>query len=146
MWTSMQYRRVVRGSAWYDLIVSAVLATPWSFAALHGVLVSLTQLFDLPGELPPFAPAHLLMVNLLGSIVCVWAVLRIRDPQPLYGRYDAVGRFLFAAWQLYALLHGASAVLWVFLFLEVVWGLVQVLPVRASSRASSLPQGSLSQT
>ena len=139
MWTSMQYRRVVRGSAWYDLIVSAVLATPWSFAALHGVLMSLTQLFDLPGELPPFAPAHMLMVNLLGSIVCVWAVLRIRDPQPLYGRYDAVGRFLFAAWQLYALLHGASAVLWVFLFLEVVWGLVQVLPVRASSRASSLP-------
>ncbi|SDA95115.1 hypothetical protein SAMN03159443_05390 [Pseudomonas sp. NFACC15-1] len=141
MWTSMQYRQVVRGSAWYDLIVSAVLATPWSFAALHGVLTSLTQLFDLPGELPPFAPAHLLMVNLLGSIVCVWAVLRIRDPQPLYGRYDAVGRFLFAAWQLYALLHGASAVLWVFLFLEVVWGVVQVLPVRASSRASSLPQG-----
>ncbi|UZE18670.1 hypothetical protein LOY70_03455 [Pseudomonas sp. B21-054] len=141
MWTSMQYRRVVLGSAWYDLIVSAVLATPWSFAALHGVLVSLTQLFDLPGELPPFAPAHLLMVNLLGSIVCVWAVLRIRDPQPLYGRYDAVGRFLFAAWQLYALLHGASAVLWVFLFLEVVWGLVQVLPVRASSRARSLPLG-----
>ncbi|SFB50759.1 hypothetical protein SAMN03159488_04539 [Pseudomonas sp. NFIX10] len=141
MWTSMQYRQVVRGSAWYDLIVSAVLATPWSFAALHGVLMSLSQLFDLPGELPPFAPAHLLMVNLLGSIVCVWAVLRIRDPQLLYGRYDAVGRFLFAAWQLYALLHGASAVLWVFLFLEVVWGLVQVLPVRASSRASSLPQG-----
>ncbi|MFL7965560.1 hypothetical protein ACEI36_25355 [Pseudomonas kielensis] len=141
MWTSMQYRQVVRGSAWYDLIVSAVLATPWSFAALHGVLMSLSQLFDLPGELPPFAPAHLLMVNLLGSIVCVWAVLRIRDPQPLYGRYDAAGRFLFAAWQLYALLHGASAVLWVFLFLEVVWGLVQVLPVRASSRASSLPQG-----
>ncbi|SCW91502.1 MULTISPECIES: hypothetical protein [unclassified Pseudomonas] len=141
MWTSMQYRQVVRGSAWYDLIVSAVLATPWSFAALHDVLMSLSQLFDLPGELPPFAPAHLLMVNLLGSIVCVWAVLRIRDPQLLYGRYDAAGRFLFAAWQLYALLHGASAVLWVFLFLEVVWGLVQVLPVRASSRASSLPQG-----
>ncbi|SFO98821.1 hypothetical protein SAMN03159304_05705 [Pseudomonas sp. NFACC24-1] len=141
MWSSMQYRQVVRGSAWYDLIVSAVLATPWSFAALHGVLMSLAQLFDLPGELPPFAPAHMLMVNLLGSIVCVWAVLRIRDPQPLYGRYDAVGRFLFAAWLLYALLHGASAVLWVFLFLEVVWGLVQVLPVRASSRASSLPQG-----
>nr|WP_288916029.1 hypothetical protein [uncultured Pseudomonas sp.] len=143
MWTLMQYRRVVRGSAWYDLIVSAVLATPWGFAALHGVLMSMTQLFDLPGELPPFAPAHVLMVNLLGSIVCVWAVLRIRDPQPLYGRYDAAGRFLFSAWMLYALLHGASAVLWVFLFFELVWGLVQVLPVRASSRAGSLPQGEM---
>ncbi|WP_210642701.1 MULTISPECIES: hypothetical protein [unclassified Pseudomonas] len=143
MWTLMQYRRVVRGSAWYDLIVSAVLATPWSFAALHSVLTSMAQLFDLPGELPPFAPAHLLMVNLLGSIVCVWSVLRIRDPQPLYGRYDAVGRFLFSTWMLYALLHGANAVLWVFLFLELAWGLVQVLPVRASSRAGSLPQGEM---
>ncbi|AXA55829.1 hypothetical protein ACNT2N_08345 [Pseudomonas thivervalensis] len=136
MWTSMQYRQVVRGSAWYDLIVSAVLATPWSFAALHGVLMSVAQLFDLPGDLPPFAPAHVLMVNLLGSIVCVWSVLRIRDPQALYGRYDAVGRFLFAAWMLYALLHGASAMLWVFLFFEVVWGVMQILPVRGERACS----------
>ncbi|MBC3385907.1 hypothetical protein [Pseudomonas sp. SWRI179] len=136
MWSSMQYRRVVLGSAWYDLIVSAALATPWSFAAVHGVLVSMTQLFDLPGDLPPFAPAHVLMVNLMGSIVCVWAVLRIRDPQALYGRYDAVGRFLFSAWMLYALLHGASAVLWVFLFFEVVWGVMQMLPVRGEGACS----------
>ncbi|WLH12088.1 hypothetical protein PSH58_25245 [Pseudomonas hefeiensis] len=139
MWTSMQYRRLVRGSAWYDLIVTAAFATPWSFAAVHGVLVSISQMLNLPGELPAFAPVHMLMANLLGSIVCVWAVLRIRDPQPLYGRYDAAGRFLFAAWQLYALLHGASAVLWVFLFFELVWGVMQVLPVRASSRASLAP-------
>ncbi|MCQ6260140.1 hypothetical protein [Pseudomonas sp. Q11] len=139
MWTSMQYRRLVRGSAWYDLIATAAFATPWSFAAVHGVLVSISQMLNLPGELPPFASVHMLMANLLGSIVCVWAVLRIRDPQPLYGRYDAAGRFLFAAWQLYALLHGASAVLWVFLFFELLWGVMQVLPVRASSRASLAP-------
>jgi hypothetical protein len=141
MWTSAQYRRLVRGSAWYDLLVTVAFATPWSFAAVHGLLVSFTQQFDLPGELPAFAPMHLLMANLLGSIVCVWAVLRIHDPQPVYGRYDAAGRFLFAAWQFYALLHGASAVLWGFLVFELAWGVVQVLPVRASSRASSLPQG-----
>jgi len=126
----------VLGSAWYDLIVLAALATPWSFAAVHAVLMSMTQLFALPGDLPPFAPAHVLMVNLMGSIVCVWAVLRIRDPQPLYGRYDATGRFLFSAWMLYALLHGASAVLWVFLFFEVVWGVMQILPVRGEGACS----------
>ena len=130
MWTPMQYRRLVRGSAWYDLIVTAAFATPWSFAALHGFLTSTTRLLDLPGELPPFAPAHLLMANLLGSIVCVWAVLRIRDPRSVYGRYDAMGRFLFATWQLYALLHGASAVLWLFLCFELAWGLMQALPIR----------------
>ncbi|MHC8348630.1 hypothetical protein ACYZT7_04410 [Pseudomonas sp. RT4P38] len=141
MWTSAQYRRLVRGSAWYDLIVTAAFITPWSFAALHGVLASVSLAFNLPGDLPPFEPMHMLMANLLGSIVCVWAVLRIRDPQQVYGRYDAVGRFLFSALQLYALLHGASSLLVIFLFFELAWGVVQVLPVQASSRASSLPQG-----
>ena len=135
MWTSTQYRRLVRGSAWYDLIVTAAFITPWSFAAMHGVLVSLSQIFNVPGELPPFEPTHMLMVNMLGSIVCVWAVLRIRDPQQVYGRYDAVGRFLFSAWQLYALLHGASSLLVIFLFFELAWGVAQVLPVKTASRS-----------
>jgi hypothetical protein len=132
---------LVLGSAWYDLIVTAAFATPWSFTALHGVLSSLSQAFNLPGELPAFEPMHMLMANLLGSIVCVWAVLRIRDPQQIFGRYDAVGRFLFAAWQLYALVHGASALLVIFLFFELAWGVAQVLPVRQLSRAGSLSQG-----
>jgi hypothetical protein len=140
MWTSTQYRQLVRGSAWYDLVVMAAFATPWSFAVVHGLLWSLSQALNLPGELPPFEPMHMLMANLLGSIVCVWAVLRIRDPQQVYGRYDAVGRFLFSAWQLYALLHGGSSLLVIFLILELAWGVAQVLPVRALSRASPLPQ------
>ncbi|WP_434560872.1 hypothetical protein J3P95_03990 [Pseudomonas sp. Z5-35] len=130
MWTSAQYRRLVRASACYDLIVTAAFITPWSFVALHGLLESVSRLFNLPGQLPPFEPMHLLMANLLGSIVCVWAVLRIRHPLSIYGRYDAAARFLFSVWQLYALLHGASAVLWFFLFFELVWGVAQLLPVR----------------
>ncbi|WP_028623491.1 hypothetical protein [Pseudomonas sp. Ant30-3] len=133
MWTSLQYRRLVRGSAWYDLIVTAAFVTPWSFAALHGLLTSVSQTFDLSGALPPFEPMHLLMANLLGSVVCVWAVLRIRNPLEIYGRYDAVARFLFAAWQLYALLQGASSLLVIFLFFELAWGVAQVLPVRTPS-------------
>ena len=140
MWTSTQYRRLVRGSAWYDLIVMVAFVTPWSFAVMHSGLAGVSQAFDLPGELPAFEPMHMLMANLLGSIVCVWAVLRIRDPQQLFGRYDAAGRFLFSAWQLYALLHGASSLLVVFLFFELAWGVAQVLPVREHSRASPLPQ------
>ncbi|MET0845402.1 MAG: hypothetical protein ABWY46_04355 [Pseudomonas sp.] len=138
MWTSTQYRRLVRGSAWYDLIVTAAFITPWSFAALHGLLSSVSQAFDLPGELPPFEPVHMLMTNLLGSIVCVWAVLRIRDPQQVFGRYDAVGRFLFAAWQLYALLHGASSLLVIFLVFELAWGVAQAWSVKVPLRAGPL--------
>ena len=140
MWTTTQYRRLVQGSAWYDLIVTVAFVTPWSFAALHGVLTGLSQALNLPGELPPFEPVHMLMANLLGSIVCVWSVLRIRDPQQVFGRYDAVARFLFSAWQAYALSQGASSILVVFLFFELAWGIAQVLPVRTPSRASPLPQ------
>ncbi|MFL1517485.1 hypothetical protein [Pseudomonas prosekii] len=143
MWTSTQYRRVVRGSAWYDLLVMAAFVTPWSFALLHGALSGLSQALDLPGELPAFAPMHGLMANLLGSIVCVWAVLRIRDPQAVFGRYDAVGRFLFAGWQLYALVHGASSLLVIFLVFELAWGIAQVLPMRTPSRASLAPTGTV---
>ena len=139
MWTTTQYRRLVQGSAWYDLLVTMAFVTPWSFAALHGVLTALSQALSLPGELPPFEPVHMLMANLLGSIVCVWAVLRIRDPQQVFGRYDAVARFLFSAWQAYALIQGASSILVVFLVFELAWGIAQVLPVRTPSRASPLP-------
>lgn len=55
MWTSTQYRNVVRGSAWYDLIVTAAFATPWSFAFFHDWVTAL----DMPGELRMFQPVHI---------------------------------------------------------------------------------------
>ncbi|CRM61200.1 hypothetical protein HX810_02815 [Pseudomonas salomonii] len=130
MWTPKHYRTLVRASAWYDLIITAAFVTPWSFALVHGLLQGL----NLPGELPPFLPAHVLMANLLGSIVCVWAVLRIRDPQRQFGLYDAAGRGLFATWQLYALMQGATSVLWIILLLEVLWGVAQLLPVNTDQK------------
>ncbi|RMQ46236.1 hypothetical protein ALQ04_00685 [Pseudomonas cichorii] len=137
MWQLQQYRQVVRTSAWYDLIVTAAFATPWSFAALHGFLTTLSQHWNLSGDLPAFEPMHMLMANLLGSIVCVWAILRIRNPQPLFGRYDAAGRLLFASWQAYALMHGASSLLIGFLLMELAWAIVQLLPIQSSGEQSS---------
>lgn len=58
MWTSTQYRQVVRGSAWYDLIVTAAFVTPWSFAALHGVLLSLSDFQSLWRATAVRADAH----------------------------------------------------------------------------------------
>lgn len=83
----------------------------------------------LPGTLPPFAPAQMLMANLLGSIVVVWSVLRIRDPRIEYGRYDALARFLFAGWQMYAVAHGASALILGFTLFEILFGVCQSLPI-----------------
>ena len=129
MWHPQHYRQLVRASGWYDLIVTAAFVTPWSFAALHGLLSALAQTWNVPGDLPPFEPMHMLMANLLGSIVCVWSVLRIRDPQQIFGRYDAAGRLLFAAWQAYALMQGASQLLVGFLILELMWAVLQLWPI-----------------
>ncbi|MDF2396368.1 hypothetical protein GWQ44_12555 [Pseudomonas sp. 3MA1] len=130
MWTTEQYRTLVRASGWYDLLVTLAFVTPWSFLALHGLLQDTAQALHLAGSLPPFEPTHLLMANLMGSIVCVWAVLRIRDPQPAFGRYDAVARILFASWQFYALVHGATALIGVILLFELAWCVAQLLPLK----------------
>ncbi|MHA6197486.1 hypothetical protein ACX3YG_24335 [Pseudomonas wadenswilerensis] len=134
MWSQSGYRRLVRASGWYDLLVAAAFVTPWSLMALHGLLRQLSAHWGLAGDLPEFAPLHVLMANLMGSIVCVWSVLRIRDPQAQFGRYDAVGRLLFATWQGYALARGASQLLWGILLLELVWAVLQLWPAGNSDQ------------
>lgn len=135
MLNTERYLQIVRASAWYDLVVTIGFATPWTFAAIHSGLNALIQFLGLPGSLPPFAPEHMLMTNLLGSIVTVWAVLRLRDTQLRYGRYDAAGRFLFATWQIYALAHGAHPILLGFIVVELGFGVAQILPVAPLQRS-----------
>lgn len=126
------YLRIVRASAWYDLVVTIGFATPWTFTAILGGLETVSRLLGIAGSFPRFEPAHMLMANLLGSIVTVWAVLRLRDTRVMYGRYDAAGRFLFATWQLYALSLGAAPVIWGFFVVELAFGIAQILPVRGA--------------
>lgn len=128
-----QYRRIIQTSAWYDLIATVGFATPWTFGVMHAMLTRMSQ--GLPGAFPAFETSHVLMANLLGSIVTVWAVLRIRDPQLQFGRYDAAGRFLFATWQIYAVMNGASVLVLGFTAFELVFGMLQILPVAKSTRA-----------
>jgi hypothetical protein len=129
MLSTSSYIRIVRASAWYDLVVTIGFATPWTFALVLSGLQLLSGQLGIAGDFPPFAADHMLMANLLGSIVTVWAVFRLRGTQVRYGRYDAAGRLLFASWQLYAVLHGAHPVIWGFLLAEIVFGIAQLLPV-----------------
>jgi len=130
MWSKQGYLKLVRASGVYDLLMTAAFATPWTFMLLHGQLGQLHQALGLSGELPAFGPVQMMMANLMGSIVCVWAWLRIRHPQQRFGRYDASGRVLFACWQGYALGQGATGLIWAVLVLEVLWAVGQWMPVR----------------
>lgn len=134
------FRRIVRASAVYDLLLTAPFATPWSFALAHATLSALNQ--RLGGTaLPAFTPFHVLFACLLGSVVLVWSTLRLRDPQAVYGRYDAAARLLFSTWMLWTLLQTGAPLLWLFLLPELCWGLLQLLPLsRSADRAG--PAGS----
>ncbi|WP_267396962.1 hypothetical protein [Pseudomonas sp. GM_Psu_2] len=133
MWKLAPYLRLVRASALYDLLVTAPFATPWSLAWLLRQLDELGQALGL-APLAAFPPEALLLGNLLGSLMCVWAVLRLAKPSLLLGRYDAVARGLFALWQAWALYQGASPLLAVFLLVEIGFGIAQAWPVSPVSR------------
>ncbi|MET7987764.1 hypothetical protein [Streptomyces sp. NPDC005281] len=121
------YLRVVRASAWYDLAVTAGFATPWTYTLVHDALSSCGKALGL-GALPELDPWQALFANLMGSVVVVWAVLRIVRPLPEHGLFDGIARALFATWQAYALAHGVSRILWPFLGLEVAFGVLQLVP------------------
>ncbi|AYG78169.1 hypothetical protein DWB77_00276 [Streptomyces hundungensis] len=121
------YLRAVRTSAWYDLVVTAGFATPWTYALVHDALSKFGDALGL-GALPVLDPIEILYANLMGSVVVVWALLRIINPLPVHGLFDGTARTLFSAWQGYALAHGAPRWLWLFFVAEVAFGVVQLVP------------------
>ncbi|MEU5531801.1 hypothetical protein [Streptomyces sp. NPDC020362] len=128
------YLHLVRASAWYDLVVTAGFATPWTYALVHDALSSVGGALGL-GVLPALDPMQTLYANLMGSVVVVWALLRIVRPLPAHGLFDGVARALFATWQAYALGHGATRLLWLFFVVEVAFGLAQLWPWWLDRRA-----------
>ncbi|NUO56534.1 MAG: hypothetical protein HOV71_19715 [Hamadaea sp.] len=121
------YLRTVRISAWYDLIVTAGFATPWTYALLHDALSDVGTAVGL-GGFPPLDPLQSLYATLMGSVVLIWALLRITRTQPIHGLLDGIARMLFSTWFAYALGHGVSGILWGFLAVEVTFGLLQLVP------------------
>lgn len=133
----------MRASAWYDLCVTVWFATPWTFSVVLALTAQVSRLIGFDDPFPLFLPAHTLFANLLGSVVVIWALVRIRSPEPRLGRYDALARFLFATWQIFAVAQGAPRIILIFLVFEVAFGIAQALPIRrarmmACSRACSV--------
>ena len=127
---------IVRASAAYDLLLTAPFATPWTFAFAHSQLSAINR--GLGGDtLPDFGPFHVLFACLMGSIVLVWSVLRLRAASVTLGRYDGVGRFLFSTWMAWALASTGAPLLWLFLVPEFCWGVAQWLPVAQGEGSST---------
>lgn len=133
-----RFLTIIKASAWYDLVVTWPFATPWTFALLYGALTSVSQALGLPGTLHPLDATSMLLGNLLGSVVVVWSLARILSPSVRLGRLDGVARFLFAAWQINAVLGGAGVIVLAFTAVEVLFGVLQFLPVEDEAIAGSI--------
>ncbi|MFF6995757.1 hypothetical protein ACFY93_12465 [Streptomyces sp. NPDC008313] len=134
------YLSVVRASAWYDLVVTAGFATPWTYAWVHDALSSGAQAMGFDA-LPELDTWQVLFANLMGSVVVVWSILRIVRPLPEHGLFDGIARTLFATWQAYALAQGASDLLWLFFGVEVAFGVLQLVPWTWGRNAGTVPDG-----
>jgi hypothetical protein len=97
------FRRAVRASAIYDVLMTVLFVTPWTFLLLREHLNALNVGLA-ARRCPSSNRLHLLISSLIGSVVMVWSVLRMLDPAPRFGRYDAAARYLFSTWMAWALL------------------------------------------
>jgi hypothetical protein len=124
---SLKDQRLVRASAFYDLVVTAPFATPWSAALLLGALRALHAALALPGQAPPdFEPMHLFFVGLLGTVVMAWSVVRLVRPEVWLGRVDGVTRLGFSLWMAWSLFQGQSLLVVGFLVVELGFGVAQL--------------------
>lgn len=134
-------RRIVRASALYDLLVTAPFMTPWSLLLVFSGMTELSDLLGLDRPIPTLDATQMLLGNLLGSVVIVWSLWRWRQPTQLAGRYDALARGLFALWQVVAVAQGASVLILGFTLMELLFGLMQWVPVSNSPSAKPAPVG-----
>ena len=124
--TSPMTRRIIFCSALYDLIVTAAFATPWTAAIVLQQLSTLHTHLGLGGDaLAVASPVMMLYINFFGTVVLMWACLRLWQPTVLNGAVDSAGRLFFVLWMARALLAGVSPLLGVFLVLEFLWLIVQ---------------------
>jgi hypothetical protein len=121
-----KYNKIVKMSAWYDLIITAPFAFPFLSELVINNLTSFHYFFNFPGTIPVFEPLHFFFINLMGSIIVVWSILRIRHTQPLFGFYDAHARIAFSTWMItYLFIFDATPILIFLLIPEILWGIVQ---------------------
>jgi hypothetical protein len=119
-------RKVFRLSAWYDLAVSAPFALPvtltlvWDFA-----LTPANAAMGFPA-LSALTAHGFLFANFFGSVVTIWAVVRLYLDDIRLAAFDGVGRLLFSIAMVNALLSGASPLIWGVLVIELVFAFLQL--------------------
>lgn len=124
--TEKSYLKLVKASAWYDILVTTVYAFPILVGLAINSFRDLHEALGAGGSFPEFEPLHYFMLNLMGTVITIWSIVRIRYNLAFLGLYDAYGRLFFSTWMLYYLVvHNISATMYLYLIPEVLWGVAQ---------------------
>lgn len=122
-----RYRKVVWFGGLYDLLVTFPFALPGLVAVHLASLEEAQEWLGLAGLFPVFDPFQLFFLNLFGSIVIIWAALRVARPEPLFGLADGIARIAFASLMLYYLVvWGIPQIVWLFVAPELLFGVAQL--------------------
>ena len=128
--TSQRRSAVARwgtAGAAYDLVASAAFATPFTAGAVFAAFADIHDALGLPGDPAPRPDTmSLVFATLFGTVVVMWSIARLRRPEPLLIGIDTAGRVMFSVWFTWALWHGQTPILALFLALELFWGAVQL--------------------
>jgi len=121
------YRSIIKASGIYDILILLPFAIPGVVELVFTLINKIHDDFALTGSLPEFSPYHFMFVNIMAIISIVWAVIRIRNPIPLYACYDTVARLLIASIMLiYLLNYDVTQIIWLFFIAEVSWAILQI--------------------
>lgn len=130
----------VRFWAWLDTAVSWMPALPPLSATFVGGLYWMNGLVGGSATPPAFDAVHLVFVSLMGSLVSLWCLVRIRYAQGWMAVVDGWGRLWVGATLVWFLLTSAvPPILWLFVFTEWIGAFAQL---RAAYFAR--PSGSIS--
>ncbi|SMX26626.1 hypothetical protein TRP8649_00711 [Pelagimonas phthalicica] len=127
MYSKPTLNRICRLSAWYDLIITWPFALPitlgilwqYGFMPLNAVLGF--------AALPALDVHAVLFGNFFGSVVVIWALVRLYLNDSRLALFDGLGRVLFSVAMVNALMAGISPIIWAFLIPELAWAIAQLI-------------------
>lgn len=122
---NVRLARAVKTSAIYDLVTCLPLALPGVAGIYLSILDTLNGAIGLGGAVGALSPLSMMFINFLGSLISIWAVLRLINPSWANGLTDVVVRTFFSIAMLNAIMNGVPGLVGVLWACELALLLVQ---------------------
>ena len=119
-------KKVFMASSWYDLAMAIPFTLPILFSLTWGYVLLPFNAFLGFGDLEPLGPHGVMFANFYGSIVMIWALLRLYLADVRLAVVDGVGRLLFTIAMVNALADGATPLIWLVLVPEISFCVLQL--------------------